>query len=155
MPYPLVNWEHRQKAPAEHSVHWEPRCTTEGFTIFAGYVNTLQGLGAPLQNEAACRPGEFAPRLGTGKQHGFQPEADQQQSRYRRQQGSEGRAHQPRLQDCRSERSVPEGQGQEVSDRKHEGPLDGEQRFYWGGKGNTQPYTESYNLATGQWLRNL
>jgi hypothetical protein len=42
-----------------------------------------------------------------------------------------------------------------VKDRKLEEPLDGEQRFYWGGKGNTQPYTETYHVTTGQWLRDL
>ena len=56
---------------------------------------------------------------------------------------------------CRSERPVPEGQGQEVKDRKHEEPLDGEQRFYWGSKGSTQPYTETYHVTIGQWLRDL
>lgn len=39
--------------------------------------------------------------------------------------------------------------------RDRDKPSDGEERFFWGGKGNTQPYTETYNAETSTWLRDL
>ncbi|MHA7272578.1 hypothetical protein ACX80Z_04040 [Arthrobacter sp. TMT4-20] len=34
-------------------------------------------------------------------------------------------------------------------------PLDGEEQFYWGRKGNTQPYTLTYHAASGTWKSDL
>lgn len=98
----------------------------------------------------------FAALLRKVVNHGIEElEADKFQGSIRSQQGSEGRTHERRLEDCGGECPVPEGQGEEVRGRKQEEPLDGEERFYWGGKGNTQPYTETYNVLTGTWHRDL
>lgn len=36
-----------------------------------------------------------------------------------------------------------------------EEPRDGEERFFWGGEGKTQPYTETYHAGTGRWHKDL
>ncbi len=37
-----------------------------------------------------------------------------------------------------------------MNDRKEQ-PRDGEERFFWGGNGSTQPYSETYYTSTGMW----
>lgn len=39
-------------------------------------------------------------------------------------------------------------------DRKDQ-PRDGDERFFWGGHGNTQPYTETFCASTGMWRKDL
>lgn len=82
--------------------------------------------------------------------HDGEPEADKPTCSESGKRGFEGRTHKQGLQDGRSKCPGSGSEAQEVRDRNDE-PQDGEERFFWGRKGNTQPYTETYFAATGTW----
>lgn len=42
-----------------------------------------------------------------------------------------------------------------IDHRDRDKPSDGEERFFWGGRGSTQPYTETYDATSGRWHRDF